>query len=110
MNRDTDPREFLRTARDVASFLGFVVDQAAHHKFADGFSSNDLMGLSNILFWIGEGLGASDQELREREQQRDIEALRNAGLPEEAFNNERLRAAWRAGFARGLAHQGEEQG
>lgn len=110
MSYVTHPCDDLSDIRAVTSFVAFTIDLMGFHGVAGDMSKEDCRGLSNILTWVCDQIGEVKEDVKVRLEATEADMLKRAGLPEETFNNDGLRRAWRDGFAHGLARAGKETG
>lgn len=103
-----DPHYELDKAADIASFLSYVADQVGFHKCGDELADEGWRGLAHILRDMKDRISGADAALAKVIEDKYVNTLRRIGCPEHAFTDEKMRTAWRDGFARGLAHREEE--
>jgi hypothetical protein len=104
----TESIEDLDAVKDVANFLSFVLDQAAFHKFAVDIGNDNCKGMSNIVAWMVERIDACQSAAKKQLEMSQLDFLKKAGLPQEAFVDDMTRRIWRDGFSHGLSYAGKE--
>jgi len=101
------PCDSLDDVGAVASFLAFVLDQAAFHKFSGSMGEQDCKGMATIVAWMANQIGICTDAARDKMQETALDGMKQLGIPLEALADERLRSVWRAGFSQGVAHCGK---
>ena len=98
----TDPVDKISDARLAINFSSFVTGEMAYHSSLDGMTADQAAGLTQILSDARNRLEWSQKALSSENQRNELDILRRAGLPEEAFRDEDMRRVWRSGFSHGL--------
>ena len=103
-----DPHEELSRAAEIASFLSYIVDQLGFHQCGGELAEDDWRGLSHLIEDVKDRISRADVAFAKVIENQHVDTLRRIGCPEHAFTDEKMRRAWRDGFARGLVHREEE--
>ena len=104
------PGDTLHDLKAVTGLLAFLFDQMSHYDFAGDMIKDDAQGFGVIMKWVNERIQQADEDAKEFIDTTRFNVLREAGLPVEAYADENLRNAWRAGFAKGSSYAEKKGG
>ena len=103
---DDSPLDGLQTCSSILKTLQSLIagcNDLDLIQRTDTFDS--VSGLSYLLRAVYEGMDRATDDLYEQRKTLETDVLIKAGLPQEAYNNDHLRQAWRSGYAAAQAQK-----